>query len=83
MSKREKIINRLKSKPRDMTFAELEALLLSLGFKLKNKGRSSGSRVEFVLGGIEIELHRPHGRRALQPYQLRDVLRSLESGGII
>jgi hypothetical protein len=47
MSKKDKLIKRLKSKPRDFTFDEAEALLLTLGFRKSNKGKTSGSKVIF------------------------------------
>ena len=48
MGQKEKLIKRLKSKPKDFTFAELETLLRYLSYELDNKGRTSGSRVMFV-----------------------------------
>ena len=83
MSKKEKLINRLKSKPRDFTFAELETLLSSLGLELSNKGRSSGSRVEFTCENIEIEIHKPHRNKPIPIYQIIKVLNELETGGLI
>lgn len=47
MGKTEKLIERLKSNPKDFTFDEMQTLLLSLGFELSNKGKTSGSRVNF------------------------------------
>lgn len=41
---RKKLINKLRSKPKDFTFDELETLLDLLGFTKSNKGRTSGSR---------------------------------------
>ena len=48
MSRLEKEIERLKSKPKDYTYDEAKSLLNKLGFYEKNKGRTSGSRVEFM-----------------------------------
>ena len=83
MSKKDKLISRLKSKPKDMTFAELEALLLSLGFKKDNKGRSSDSRVEFVYGDVLVKIHRPHKYMYFHEYQIKDVINVLTAGGLI
>ena len=83
MSKKEKLIKRLKSKPRDFTFEEVESLLSSLGFKKSNSGRASGSRVEFVRGNIKLKFHKPHGSKPLLLYQLLDILNELESEGLI
>jgi len=83
MSKKEKLIKRLKSKPRDFTFAEAETLLLSLGFKLSNKGKTSGSRVVFVRGNISVRLHKPHGSKTLLDYQIAGILHDLERSNLI
>ncbi|MCL2499565.1 MAG: type II toxin-antitoxin system HicA family toxin [Defluviitaleaceae bacterium] len=83
MSKKDKLIKRLKSHPKDMTFDELETLLLSLGFILHGKGKTSGSRFMFELGHISFTIHKPHPRKELAHYQIRDVLDVLESEGLI
>ena len=49
MSKKQKLINRLKTKPKDMTFNELETLMSSLGYSRSNKGKTSGSRIKFLI----------------------------------
>ena len=48
MSKIEKLLTRLYSKPKDFTYQELKTLLEQLGFIEYNKGKTSGSRVEFI-----------------------------------
>lgn len=83
MSKKEKLAKRLKSKPRDFTFDEAEALFLSLGFVKSNKGKTSGSRVEFECGNFKFKLHKPHGGKPLLMYQILDILNGLESEGLI
>ena len=49
MSKLEKEIERLRSKPKDYTYDEARSLLNKLGFFEYNKGRTSGSKVEFKI----------------------------------
>jgi predicted RNA binding protein YcfA (HicA-like mRNA interferase family) len=85
MSKKQKLIDKLKSKPRDMTFIEMETLLSSLGFERSNKGRTSGSRVVFVHSSAQpMELHRPHGgRKELLGYQVNKILKVLEGEDLI
>jgi|GEM_PF-559040 len=46
MSKKAKLIKRIKTKPRDFTFDEAETLILSLGGKKSSKGKTSGSKEE-------------------------------------
>lgn len=56
MGKLEKIIEHLKSHPKDFTFEEMQTLLLALGFKRSNKGKTSGSRVKFFKDCVVIIL---------------------------
>lgn len=84
MGQKEKLIKRLKSKPRDFTFAELETLLRFLSYELDNKGRTSGSRVMFVSDNhAPILLHKPHNRKELLEYQIKQLLALLEQEGLI
>ena len=84
MSKLEKEIERLKSKPKDYTYDELKALLNKLGFMEHNKGRTSGSRVEFIKNDrVEFELHKPHPRNILKPYQIKNIIKMLEESRLI
>lgn len=48
MGQKEKLIARLRTRPRDFTLEEMERLLGYLGFERDNKGKTSGSRVRFV-----------------------------------
>jgi hypothetical protein len=83
MSKKEKLIQRLKTKPNDFTFDEADTLLTSLGMIKSNKGRTSGSRVSFIMGNIKISLHKPHPRKELKEYQINDILAKLEREDLI
>ncbi len=83
MGKLEKLIERLKSNPKDFTFDEMQSLLLALGFELSNKGKTSGSRVKFFKDGICIILHKPHPRKELLAYQIKQVIETLSEEGLI
>jgi hypothetical protein len=83
MSKKEKLIARLKSKPKDFTFDEMSNLLELLGFEMTNKGKTSGSRVMFKNGDIPLFLHKPHPRKEFLEYQIKYVLDALEREGLI
>ena len=48
MGQKEKLIKKLKSKPKDFTFDEAETLLGYFTYARSNKERTSGSRVMFV-----------------------------------
>ena len=83
LGKKEKLIARLKSIPKDFTFEEMETLLSALGFEKSNKGKTSGSRVKFMKDDIPIILHKPHPRKELLEYQIKQILEILEEEGLI
>lgn len=79
MSQKEKLIKRLQSKPTDFTFDEVEKLLGYFDYKRDNKGKTSGSRVMFTCEGRPpILLHKPHSRKELLEYQVKQLLENLE-----
>ena len=84
MGQKEKLIQRLKSKPKDFTFDDAETLLKCLDFIRSNKGRTSGSRVIFVSDKHgNILLHKPHPQKELKSYQIKQLLDILEQEGLI
>lgn len=84
MSRLEKEIERLKSKPKDYTYDELKSLLNKLGFLEYNKGKTSGSSVKFIdNSGRKIELHKPHPGNIIKNYKITDVLDKLEEWRLI
>ena len=84
MSKLEKEIERLKSKPKDYTYEEAKSLLNKLGYIENNKGKTSGSRIAFVNNNnIKIELHRPHPNNIVKLYKVKDILEKLKERGEI
>lgn len=78
MGKKEKLIERLKNNPKDFTFDEMRNVLEFLGFEMTNKGKTSGSRVKFLKGNTAIILHKPHPRKELLEYQIKQILEILE-----
>jgi len=83
MGKKEKLLQRLKSNPKDFTFEELKSVLESLGFEMSNKGKASGSRVKFMKESIPIILHKPHPRKELLEYQIKQVVEILEKEDLL
>lgn len=82
MSKLEKLLKRLYSRPKDFTYQEAKTLLEQLGFMEDNKGKTSGSRVWFIhKDGRKIEMHKPHNSgKTLKPYQLKEVIEKIRGG---
>ena len=84
MSQKEKLIQKLKSRHKDMTFEEVETLLKYLTYSRSDKGRTSGSRVMFVSDQYApILLHKPHPRKELLAYQVKQLIEILEQEGLI
>jgi len=76
MSKKETLLNKFLELPlkSDLTYMDLEVLLLSLGYK---KIEGNGSRVKFLKGSTPIIIHKPHPDNRLKKYvvkQLQEIL---------
>jgi len=85
MSREEKLITRLLSKPVDFTYDELRNLLGKLGYKENMSGKTSGSRVAFYNKETAhiIRLHKPHPNNVLKQYQLQQIIDELKTRGLI
>ena len=85
MIKKEKLITRLLSKPKDFTFEELSSLLKTLGYTKVNKGKTSGSCVAFVnlSSSYIIRLDKPHPSNELKAYLINYVINTLKENGDI
>lgn len=84
MGQKEKLIQRLKSKPKDFTFEEAESLLRYFSYERSDKGRTSGSRVMFVSAEHPpILMHKPHPRKELLSYQVKQLLELLSQEGLV
>ncbi|MBQ6267865.1 MAG: type II toxin-antitoxin system HicA family toxin [Clostridia bacterium] len=84
MGQKEKLIEHLKSKPKDFTFNDAETLLRYFDYKRSNKGKTSGSRVMFVSDNHPpIMLHKPHPRKELLSYQIKQLIDILEQEGLL
>jgi hypothetical protein len=85
MGTKEKLIERFKRQPKDFTFNELIRLPQALGFEVSQKGKTSGSRVEFVNNEKELSFgaSKPHPDSAIKSYAMKQVLEFLTSNKII
>lgn len=84
MGQKEKLIQWLKSKPKDFTFDDAETLLKYLDYSRSNKGKTSGSRVMFVSEHHgSILLHKPHPQKELKAYQVKQLIEILEQEDLI
>ena len=80
MSSHEKLLERFFKLPKDFTWDELKRLLGRYGYYQDNRGKTSGSRVRFEKDDSDIclDLHKPHPKNTLKPYQMTDVLEFLK-----
>ena len=84
MSKKEKLLKRLCSYPKDFSFEEVETLLGYFAYHRDNKGRTSGSRIVFLSDAhAPVLLHRPHDGSALRNYQIKQLINQLKQEGLL
>lgn len=85
MGRKEKLLHRFLSKPKDFSYDELKRLLGDFGYSTARTGRASGSRVAFVQERTKhvIRLHKPHPSQILKRYQLDYIEEELRKVGEI
>ena len=85
MDQKEKLIAKLKSNPKTFTFDDAETLLGYFTYHRSNKGKTSGSRVMFSSDEYKtkILLHKPHPRKELLEYQVKQLISQLEEEGLL
>jgi len=82
MSRRNKLLDRLKRKDKSLTWSELTTLLNGFGY---NVYTGNGSRRKFVNQETKriISLHEPHPQKTLKPYMIKEVLDHLKNNRLI
>lgn len=84
MGRTDKLIERLKARPKDFTWNEFARLMRQCGYSEAKHGSSSGSRYKFISeSGAVVSMHRPHPRGILKQYQIDQVIEHLEKKGHI
>lgn len=73
MSKHQKTVARLISKPKDFTWAELKSLMEGFGYELLTVG---GSGRDFLNPKTNkaLFIHEPHPAKVLKLYQVKDAI---------
>jgi phage terminase large subunit len=76
MTKIAKLIERLLSVPKDLTFDELIRIFKEFGFEIGTKGKTSGSRLEFYHKELRVKyyVHKPHPKNIIKPYVVKQVI---------
>ncbi len=79
MGQVDKLIEKLRSNPKDFTWDELVKVLGHFGYlELKATGRTGGSRRKFVNANNKIiSLHEPHPCRVIPPDMLKQIVEYL------
>lgn len=85
MNKKDKLLKRFYSQPKDFTFDEMVSVFSCYGFHQENKGATSGSRVIFVndIDGNCYIMHKPHPSNIIKGYVMRQVFTFLKANGYI
>lgn len=85
MTKKDKLLERLKSLPKDFTVDELTVLLCRMGFSVSQKGSTSGSRMAYINSenGDIIRILMPHLGKIIGPITLKDILAFLNDKGYV
>lgn len=85
MSSKDKLIQKLKSRPKDFTWDELTRLLSNLNFEEISKGKTGGSRRKFYNQetGLIINLHKPHPSPIIKSYLIEQIIKKLEEERLI
>ena len=84
MSKKEKLIQKLKAQSKSFSYEDAKVLLEYLNFLENNKGKTSGSRVMFSSETHgNIMLHKPPPQKELKSYQIKQLKDFLEQEDLI
>jgi hypothetical protein len=82
MSKHEKALQRLLSKPADFTWGELRSLMETFNYQLKKTG-GSGKKFIHSTTSAALFMHEPPPSKVLKAYQVREAIRFLKQEGHI
>ena len=76
MSRHQKLVHRLRQKPKDFTYSELVRLMKGFGYEESSVGKTSGSAVAFINRDTQqvVRLHRPHPGNIVKSYVIKNVL---------
>lgn len=84
MARKDKLIRRLRARPRDFERDELPRLLEGVGYEEVRSGRTGGSRRRFVHPTAPVvNLHRPHPGNVVKIYVIDEILRLLDDEELI
>jgi predicted RNA binding protein YcfA (HicA-like mRNA interferase family) len=82
MSRHEKLLKRILSRPSDFEWDEAVTLLNHFGFEVL---ANTGSRRKFkhIESNALIIIHKPHPGNILKDYAVKEIIEALKEGGFI
>lgn len=80
MSKKAKLLDRLKGRPKDFTWNETKSLMTACSFELQ-AGSGSGRMFVHRATKVRVRLHEPHPQKTLLPYMIGILIEGLEAAG--
>ena len=83
MGKKEKLIAKLKSRPKDFKYTEAKTLMGLCGYSISNAGKTSGSLVYFTRNKKTFYMHKPHPQKELHTYQVDAIITELDREKLI
>lgn len=85
MSRKEKLMARFLTKPKDFTYDELKRLLKGFGYEETDSTHTGGSRITFYNEETKstIKAHRPHPDNKIKRYILDQVEEELTRIGVL
>lgn len=83
MSKKQKLIEKLKSGPANFTWDEAVKLTGLCGFDLRKTGGGSARMFVHRSTRTKIRLHEPHPQNTLLPYMVDALIEGLKAAGEI
>ncbi len=85
MSRHEKLKEKLLRSTGNFTYNEMVTLLKSLGYRVEERGRSSGSAVMFYNRRLDdkIMFHKPHPEKELKRYVIKMITDKLKNNKML
>ena len=83
MSQKDKLIERLLTRPKDFTYNEAKTLLGHFGYNEALGGKTGGSKISFTKDKDYIKMHKPHPIKILKTYQVNNLINNLRGRGLL
>jgi hypothetical protein len=82
MSRFEKALARLRSRPKDFTWKELQSVMAHFGYQ-ERSGRGSRRKFVHTVRKVSVSLHEPHPSPQMKTYAVDIIIEHLEAEGLL